>query len=79
MKTIIKTYYKLDIEDKKSIKKQMVDLDLTLKDMAKNIGVSCSYLSAVINGDRTFTKKLKEQFESQGIYLTPLAELLKKE
>ena len=67
MKKIIKIYYELDEEDLKSIKKQMIDLNLNITKMAKNLGVSKSYLSGAIHGDRHFTTKIKEQFESQGI------------
>lgn len=70
MKTIIKVHYVLDEEDKKSIKKQMIDKDLTLRQMGKNLGVSASYICDVIKGNRTFTGKLREQFESQGIILS---------
>ena len=69
MRTIIKISYVLDDEDKKSIKKQMVDKDLTLNGMAKNLGVSASYLCDVIKGNKHFTPKLKAQFKSQGIIL----------
>ena len=67
MKTIVKIHYVLDEEDKKSIKKQMIDLELPLRKMARNLGVSSAYLCDVIKGNRYFTPKLKEQFESQGI------------
>ena len=69
MRKIIKVHYELDEEDKKSIKKQMIDLELPLRQMAKNLNVSPAYLCDVINGNRHFTPRLKEQFESQGIVL----------
>lgn len=69
MKRVIKVYYVLDEEDKKDIKKQMIDLELSLRQMAKNLNVSPAYLSDVIAGNRHFTQRLKEQFESQGIIL----------
>lgn len=67
MKVITKTYYILDEKDKKQIKKQMIDLDLTLSKMAKNIGVSKSYISEIISGKKHLTDKIIEQFKSQGI------------
>ena len=69
MKAITKTYYILDEKDKKQIKKQMIDLDLTLSKMAKNIGVSTSYISAIISGKRCLTDKIIKQFLSQGIVI----------
>lgn len=69
MKTVIKIHYVLNEEDKKSIKKQMIDKDLTLRQMAKNLGVSASYLCEVIKGGRSFTNRVRKQFESQGIIL----------
>lgn len=67
MKSVITVYYVLDEEDKKDIKKQMIDLELPLRQMAKNLNVSPAYLSDVIAGNRHLTSKLKEQFENQGI------------
>lgn len=67
MKIITKVYYILDENDRKSIKKQMVDLDLTITQLSERLGCSKAYVSAIINGDKRFTKKIKEQFESQGI------------
>lgn len=67
MKVITKIYYMLDEEDRKSIKKQMIDLNLTLTQMAENLSVSKAYVSAIINGDKHFTNKIRKQFESQGI------------
>ena len=69
MKMVTKVYYMLDEEDKKDIKKQMIDLELSLRQMAKNLNVSPAYLSGVIAGNKHFTPRLKEQFESQGIIL----------
>lgn len=69
MKTIIKKYYILDENDKKLIKKQMIDLDLTLSKMAKNIGVSKSYISEIISGKKCLTDKIITQFSSQGIII----------
>ena len=70
MKVITKTYYMLDDEDRKSIKKQMIDLNLTLTQMADNLGVSKAYISSVINGSRHFTKKTENMLKSQGIVIS---------
>lgn len=67
MKVVTKIHYVLDETDRKSIKKQMIDLDLSLRKMAENLGVSAAYLSSTFKGERYFTPKLKKQLESQGI------------
>lgn len=74
MKTIIKVNYVLEAEDRQSIQKQMNSYGLSLRQMARNLGVSASYLSDVLNGNRTLTGNLKEKFESQG-FVFPQHEL----
>lgn len=69
MKKITKTYYLLDEEDKKNIKKQMLDMNLKLKDIAKTLGLSSAYVSSILNGERNLTEKIIEQFTSVGIKL----------
>ena len=69
MKKITKTYYFLDEEDKKNIKKQMLDMNLKLKDIAKTLGLSSAYVSSILNGERNLTDKIIEQFASVGIKL----------
>ena len=69
MKVVTRTYYVLDDTDRKSIKKQLIDLDLTLRQVAKNTGISVSYLSEVINGKKNFTEYIKQALEKQGIML----------
>lgn len=65
----IKTYYVLDENDKKQIKKQMIDLDLTLSKIAKNLNISIAYICSIINGQRRVTDKIMEQLKSQGIII----------
>ena len=69
MKKIVKTYFVLDENDKKAIKKQMIDLNLTSALLAKNIGVSNAYISSILNGQRRITERIIEQLKSQGVYL----------
>lgn len=70
MKVITKTYYILDEKDKKQIKKQMIDLNLTSALLAKNIGVSNAYISSILNGQRRVTERIVEQLRKQGISIT---------
>lgn len=70
MKKIVKTYFVLDENDKKSIKKQMIDLNLTSALLAKNIGVSNAYMSSILNGQRRVTERIVEQLRKQGISIT---------
>ena len=64
---IKKIIYALDETDRKSIKKQMVDKDLTLTRVAQIIGVSKAYLSEILAGNRTVTPRIIKQFEMCGI------------
>lgn len=69
MQKIVKIYYTLDDTDIKQIKKQMIEKDLNFSKLADNLGVSRAYISSIINGKRTVTKRILEMFESQGIKL----------
>ena len=66
MKPVIK-YYILDEDDRKFLKKKVIDMGISLRQLAKNMGFSPAYLHDVMNGGRHFTPRLKAQFESQGI------------
>lgn len=70
MKKIVKTYFILDENDKKAIKKQMIDLNLTSALLAKNIAVSNAYISSILNGQRRVTERIVEQLRKQGISIT---------
>lgn len=67
MQKIVKIYYTLDDVDVKQIKKQMIEKDLNFSKLADKLGVSRAYISSIINGKRTVTKRILEMFESQGI------------
>ena len=69
MKKIVKTYFVLDENDKKAIKKQMIDLNLTSALLAKNIGISNAYISSILNGQRRVTEKIVNQLSEQGIFI----------
>lgn len=43
------------------------EFDQLKQQLAERLGCSKAYVSAIINGDKRFTKRIKEQFESQGI------------
>lgn len=69
MKKIVKTYFVLDENDKKAIKKQMIDLNLTSALLARNLGVSNAYISSILNGQRRVTEKIVNQLSEQGIFI----------
>lgn len=69
MQKIVKIYYTLDDVDVKQIKKQMIEKDLNFSKLADKLGVSRAYISSIINGKRTVTKRILEMFEGQGIEL----------
>ena len=78
MKKIIKTYFVLDEDDKKSIRKQMIDLNLTSVLLAKNIGISNAYISSILNGQRRITEKIIKQLKEQGIFINIPDKMLDK-
>lgn len=69
MKEIVKIYYVLDKEDKKSIQKQMIDLNLNCRKLAQQLGISLAYVNYLLNGNRNLTKELKDKLEIIGIQL----------
>lgn len=69
MKKVVKVYYLLDKSDIKSIKKQLIDLDMTYAMLAKKIGVCTSYISGILSGHKHFTDKVKNQFNKHGIII----------
>lgn len=69
MRKVIKVKYYLDKEDKKQIRKQLIDKDLRLVDCAKKLGVSLAYIDSIINGQRNLTKNIIEKFNVLGIKL----------
>lgn len=70
MKKIVKTYFVLDENDKKAIKKQMIDINLSSTLLARNLGVSNAYISSLLNGQRRVTERIVEQLRKQGISIT---------
>ena len=78
MKKIVKTYFVLDENDKKAIKKQMIDLNLTSALLAKNIGISEAYMSSILNGQRRVTERIVEQLKEQGIFINISDKMLDK-
>lgn len=66
---VVKTYYVLDDEDRKELKKQMRDLGLSLIKLAKIMDYSVTYLYKIFKGDKFITQSFLEQLEEQGIVL----------
>lgn len=69
MKKIIKTYYVLDDDDVKQIKKQMIDNDLNFNKLADKLGVSRSYISSIINKKRNITERVVRLLKASKIYI----------
>lgn len=66
---IKKVIYVLDDEDRKQIKKQMIDLDLSFRQLAKQMGYSVSYVCQIFNGEKNVTKEFIEKLFNVGINL----------
>lgn len=69
MKKFVKIHYILDEEDKKSIQKQMIELNLNYRKLAQQLGISLGYIADLLNGNRSLTKELKDKLEIIGIQL----------
>ena len=69
MKKIIKTYYLLDNNDVKKIKKFLINKNWNYSSLALELQISDSYVSALITGKRNLTKKLLQKFKEIGIEL----------
>lgn len=67
MKVVNKKCYFFEQSDKKFLKKWLIEHDLSQLDFAKNCGISVSYLTFIINGQRQFSEKIKKLFENQGL------------
>lgn len=65
----VKTYYFLDENDYKDIKKQMVDLNLNGSRLAKKLYISDAYLSAILHGKRRVTPEMLEALKNEGIII----------
>lgn len=69
MKKLIKISYLLTEDDKKSIKKQLIDLNLNYKKLSEILGISLAYIASILNGERRLTPEIKRKFEKVGIKL----------
>lgn len=69
MKQTTETKYFLEENDKKEIKKQLIDLDLNMKQLAKNIGYHHTYIYEVFNGNKHISRKLINALNTQGIVI----------
>lgn len=67
MKKVVKVYYLLEDKDIKSIKKQLIDLDLTYEELAKKTVIPRSYISLILTGKKHLTETIKKKFEKAGI------------
>lgn len=66
---VIKTYYVCDNEDKKRFKKWLIDHNTTAEALAKTIGISDAYISAIFKGKRNITPSIVEMFKKVGFDL----------
>ena len=66
MRKVIKTNYILEKEDMKLIKKEMIERELTLRQMAKQLGISAAYLCDIFKGNRAVSDKLYSELVRLG-------------
>lgn len=67
MRKETKIKYFLEKEDRKEIKKQMIDKDLRLCDIAEMTNTSVQYWAAIFAGRKQLTPKIMSQLEKCGI------------
>lgn len=67
MKKFVKVYYRLDEDDKIEIKIQLLKMNKTLRECARELGVSVAYLSEIINGNKNVSETILKQFKQVGI------------
>lgn len=58
MRTIQKTSYILEKEDLKLIKAEMIERELTLRQLAKQLGISAAYLCDIFKGKRALSSNI---------------------
>lgn len=66
---IVKTYYRCDRSDYKRFKKWLIDNNTKMLAIANKLGVSDSYISAIITGKRNITNETIEKFKKVGFDL----------
>lgn len=62
---IVKRYY-FENKDKIRFKKWLIDKNTNLRVFAKELGMSLSYLNAIINGTRAINNEIITKFENSG-------------
>lgn len=69
MKKVIKEIYYIDDDDLDVIAWWLKDHNFNQYALAKELGVSKTYISMILNGQRPITKKLYDKFLKIGIKL----------
>ena len=58
MKVVVKKQYYFEIEDRKKFKLWCIKNNTNMVEVSKTLGISCSYLNAVLNGIRAITEEM---------------------
>ena len=66
-KIVSKNFIYLDKEDKREVKKYLLDTNHSLKWLAQKLGISYSYLHLLLGGYRPIPKELSRKLEDIGI------------
>ena len=66
MKEIKKIFYRFEKEDVVKLKKWLIDNDLNMSKLAKKMGVSSAYISAITTGKRNATPRFIKKLKSIG-------------
>lgn len=69
MEKVVVKYYKISKEERKSIKKQMIDKEVNTAELARKMGVTRSYLWQAIAGYKRLTERIVNFLRDEGITL----------
>lgn len=69
MKVVETKKYYLDIEDKKKVKKWLIDNEMTLVGLADKLEISLSYVGLLMNGQRPINEKIFTKLNDMGLNL----------
>lgn len=69
MQKIVKIHYLLDKEDKKKVKYWLIENEKSMRQLAKDLGISACYLCDILKATRYATQDMLDKFKELGIDL----------
>ena len=69
MKIVNKVSYYFDSSDKELFLDYLKILGVTMKELADKLGISKSYLSSIVSGDRALSSELRRKMNELGVII----------